>query len=426
MAVAINPADNTVYVTGGKHTATEQEEFYTVRYKAGGNTFSEPRIWEDHWVEYVGKPSHGVDIALDYSGNAYVTGPLLEYLGSGTNHHGQTGTRRINKEPTSTPLQSDVAWSTLYQTEDGNSPNSLSLSFEFESGVIKTYTYVTGEQNVLGLGTGGRDVFTLRYQWDGDEDWHVPFGAFDKDDYGLHVAAAGRGNAYVTGMRHGGTNTLGDYLLAGYRRANTTRFTPASYSNSGEDEGRWGAIGGAGLLYYTGASAGTSTGFDFATQQHVETASPSNPSGTNGYFVQAGTYTSGGLSDLSSADSNYLIVAAATNAHTPVVFVNFEGTVSTSATELSIHLLGQVTGSGATGVREKVEVYDLLTNAYVMIADHPASVSTDSPVALPLKNDAAQYIDGSGIVKIRVSYYGGTSSSWSAKYNLVRWDIIGT
>jgi len=396
-AVAIG-TDNTVYVTGGVHVDGDAEQFTTVRYKAGGNNVSPVRYWtDDDWITAANKGSHGKAIALDYDGNAYVTGDLI----GGTAP--EIGTAKLKKEASS-PHQE--AWRDYYHPCDGSaSPNSISLSFEIEDDAIKTYTYVTGLRTTEGF-IGSKDVLTIRYLTTGVRDWFVNSSTLNQA--GLHVEAIGYGNAYVAG-----SNDL-DYLINGYRRSGTARFT-ASYDNDDEnDEARSCVVGAAGLAYYTCVSPESGQD-DLLTLSHTESHDTLAPRSAD---VTRGIGT-GDETGVAGSDDSYLQMDTETG--DGKVIAEFGGVVTTSSpTELSVTIEGHVSTSG---IRERVEVYDQIIGDYVWVADQPATTS-DAKTVIPLKDDPKQYIDGSGKVNVRVTYYG--SSAFSAYIDLMRWDILGS
>jgi hypothetical protein len=61
----------------------------------------------------------------------------------------------------------------------------------------------------------------------------------------------------------------------------------------------------------------------------------------------------------------------------------------------------------------------------LLASNATAGISSDVRAIIPLKNDPAQYID-SGVMKVRVRFLGGASSSWTAYIDQLRWDVIGT
>lgn len=324
--VAIAP-DDSVYVTGGVHTSSTVEEFYTVRYKPDGTASSgNIHYWIDTWTDYSGKPSSGRAIALDYDGNAYVTGVLL--AGATTT---EIGTRKIEKDPSSgtTPVDD---WSTIYHPTESAEPAGISLSFEVESGpVLNPHVYVTGKKFEPSSSTN-HDIVTLRYNGtSGTDEWSGPDirGSSSQDDVGLSVVGAGRGNVYVAGRKNN------DLIVFALDKTGSARYT-YTFDNGGADEARSVAMGGAGLVYYTGPSFATGHDLDFLTGSRVESASSCTP---NDYHLLTGT-TSSSVSDVASTDSNWFTISDS-GGKADVYFTGDSGDFSLSSlTELSIKVRG--------------------------------------------------------------------------------------
>jgi hypothetical protein len=403
--------DNTVYVVGGHHysASPDFEEFTTIRYRASGTSGAgSKRIWTDTWYEDAGKPTEGRAIALDFDGNAFVTGIVL------TQDDKDYGTRMILKDPDGSgdPIHGWAA-DAMYAGGGADVPTGISLSFEVELGVLNTYVHVTGRSQDGAIpGRIPYKIATIRYSGaDGSQVWLDRAVDAGNDSAKPYVVAMGKGNVYVAGRKYL-SSTNYDYVLRGLTKAGATRFSDYTYDSgiSGHDEAFWAVMAGAGNVVLAGKSAASSTGIDFLTDQHLESDDPANllsVSVNSGLSYDPGT-------DLDSVDSEYVTAASDDSAAT--FEVTFSGAIE--PTEYSIVLDGHVSVSG---LREKVEIWD---GAWKLISDHPATTS-DAPTVLPIKIDPQRYSTGHlDLVYVRVTYYGAEDSPWTAYLNRARLDQI--
>lgn len=412
-ALAIH-SDNTIYVTGGRHTDVALDyAFTTVRYYADGTyTHTTPEIWVDDWGD--SKPSAGRSICLDADGNAYVTGAVKVI---GAPKGSAIATQKLWRDAQSPNLQ--YAWRDSYDSGGSASDfddEGVSISMSDEQphthGLFVTVSGYTFD------GAATR-IATLRYLCDPLIPSPIWVNTYPSTGQSVsvprQVIATGNGNAYVVGRKDN------DQVLLAYRSDGTQRYSPVVAGGTGYDEAWSAALGGAGLPYYAGPK--TNADLDFLTSRQVETATGANP---YAFTVGIGGSASGTVSNLTSANGSYVSVPSAYGggSFSPTVQVVFTGTSPfTSPSEMSVTLVGHV---GASGLREKVEVYDFNSAAYVSISDQPAPTA-DTPTVLTLhKNPGAYYVDpNTGDVKIRVTYAGGTLG-WSGFFDLVRWDAIGS
>jgi len=206
-AITIDSSRN-VYVTGysGGSGPYGFPDYATIKYYPNGDTA---------WVRrYNGPGDSGdgaKDIAVDGSGNVYVTG---HSYGSGTNNDYAT----IKYYP-----NGDTAWVRRYNGPGNfvDGANAISLD---NSGNI----YVTGYS--VGSGTEW-DYVTVKYNPNGDTVWVRRYnGPADSSDLAYAIAVDDSGNVYVTGESYGGSETGSDYC--------TIKYFPKSTDVKDETEGQ--------------------------------------------------------------------------------------------------------------------------------------------------------------------------------------------
>jgi hypothetical protein len=238
--IAVDGSGN-VYVTGWSWGGTD-EDYVTIKYYFDGDT-----AWVRKYNGLGNKDDEACAIAIDNSSNVYVTGGSW---GTGTYMAWDYAT--IKYYP-----NGDTAWVRRYNGP-GNSGDWASAIALDPSGNV----YVTGGST----GTGSRvDYATIKYFPDGDTDWVRRYnGPANSDDYSRAIAAYDSNNVYVTGSSAGmGTNN--DYATIKYYHngdsAWTRRYQPGS---SLQDDAYAIAVDGSGIVYVTGRSGGSGTYFDYA------------------------------------------------------------------------------------------------------------------------------------------------------------------
>jgi len=203
-----------------------------------------------------GDDDYGQGIAVDGSGNVYVTGH--SYATWGSPLHAYSGgydifVLKLNSSGT-------YQWHTFYGSSNVDEGRAIAVD---GSGNV----YVTGRSNVtwgspLHAHSGYDDIFVLKLNSSGTYQWHTFYGS-SSYDYGQGIAVDGSGNVYVTGHSYA---TWGSPLHAysgGYDifvlKLNSSGAYKwhTFYGSSGDDFGQGIAIDGSGNVYVTGVSAAT-------------------------------------------------------------------------------------------------------------------------------------------------------------------------
>jgi uncharacterized delta-60 repeat protein len=236
-AVAVDASGN-VYVTGSSYGSNGLPDYATVKYSSSG-----ARLWvkryngpEDNW-------DGATEIALDGSGNVYVTGQSFgrNYFDYVTIKYGPSGTRE---------------WLARYDGPANNDdwPNDLAVD---GAGNV----YVTGYS--LGVGTF-YDYATIKYNPSGTQEWVARYnGPGNTKDRAWALGVDASGNVYVTGDSGEGSENSSDYLTVKYNPSGVQQWA-ARYSSL-YDYAIDLAVDASGKVYVTGYSYGLGTYYDYAT-----------------------------------------------------------------------------------------------------------------------------------------------------------------
>ncbi len=243
-AIAVDPSGN-VYVTGRSDVGSGQgQKFTTLKYDAAGNMVSGwPSI-------YTGPLSTTFDqaqaIKLDPSGNAYITGK------SGLAGFEDFLTLKIGASGT-------VAWVKKFNGTSNNEDNAVALVLDnsFSNVFVAGYGFRFG---------GVQDYEVLKYNAStGDSvaaaTYNGPQGSTDQL---TTMTIDNANNVFVTGFSSG-VSTAYDYATIKYNSSLQQQWVQRT-TNSGNDLPFYIAVDNAsGNLYVTGSSQGTGTGYDYLT-----------------------------------------------------------------------------------------------------------------------------------------------------------------
>jgi len=240
LALAVDGSGN-LYVTGysdGDFTATLNYDYATIKYAPNGDTL---------WVRRYNGPGNGFDVAndlaVDNSGNVYVTGPSY----NGTSQDYLT----IKYAP-----NGDTLWTRRYNGSGDGLDRSVAIAVD-DSGKV----YVTGRS--LGVGTDF-DCLTIVYSSNGDSLWAFRYnGTGNLFDRGNGISVDGNGNVYVTGESDGVGR---DYITIKYSSSGDTLWV-RRYNGPGNDidVATALAVDDSGNVYATGNSYASVTAYDYAT-----------------------------------------------------------------------------------------------------------------------------------------------------------------
>jgi Beta-propeller repeat len=192
-AIMLDSTGN-VYVTGGSTGASGFLDYATLKYSATGSQL---------WVARYDGPGHGDDdakgLAVDSSGNAYVTGYSLS---AATSNDYST----IKYDTSGNQI-----WVANYDGPANGNDQAVGIALDSGGNV-----YVTGASS--GIGTNV-DYATTKYDSSGNHVWVARFdGSAHGGDYASAIALDSSGNVHVTGRSFGGVGTWNDYATIRYNQ----------------------------------------------------------------------------------------------------------------------------------------------------------------------------------------------------------------
>lgn len=218
--VALDPTGN-VYVTGSALDPVEYEYYlFTVKYSNDGD-IQDTAMFNSY-------QDHGYDVAINEQGDVYVTG--MYHSGGFENQY-----RTIKYSP-----DFNIIWNDTIDHLRWDDPKAITAD---------------GEGNVY-VGGSTRDdqadpynFYTVKYDGNGNLEWDKEYDAGD-DNEAEGIAADGQGNVYVIGRSYNGADY--DFLLVCYDTYGSVQWFRVYDSGSGD----WGfavATDPAGYVYVTGA-----------------------------------------------------------------------------------------------------------------------------------------------------------------------------
>jgi uncharacterized delta-60 repeat protein len=256
--IAVDASGN-IYIVG--NTASQGaggEDVLIAKYDTSGTI---------QWQRSLGGASteRGQGIAVDASGNVYVTGT--------TNSQGAGGfDLLIAKYNTSGVIQ--------WQRSLGGSASEFGNGIAVDS---SGNVYVVGR--TASQGAGGDDLLLAKYNTSGVIQWQRSLGGAGTDD-GFGIAVDSSGNVYVTGQTASQGAGGADVLIAKYDTSGTIQWQ-RSLGGSASDTSAGIAVDSSGNVYVTGLTASQGAGGNDALIAKLP--NDGSLTGTYGNFVYAAT-----------------------------------------------------------------------------------------------------------------------------------------
>ena len=293
-AIAIDKWNN-IYVTGGSYDLGGNSQFCTIKYNSMG---------EQQWVKHFSFPStsgcYALDIAVDNSGNIFVTGdayPLTAYCDIATIKYNSSGdtvwTRRYNgpanKSDYCRKLAVDRSGNVyIIGSSTGSTTNYDYVTIKYNSAGVQQWAprynnsatngddrpsavgvdstgnvYVTGETPTA---SGYPDIATVKYNSAGAQQWVMTYnGPANMHDGPYDIGCDKSGNVFVTGYSYSASNSINIFTLK-YNSAGVKQWSARVDSGS-----TYTAVAKAisldtlGNVYISGWTSTLSTGYDVAT-----------------------------------------------------------------------------------------------------------------------------------------------------------------
>lgn len=242
-AMTVDVSGN-VYVTGWSNRGANNYDYATVKYNSLG-----VQLWARTYNGPEGNANDiPVAIAVDASGNVYVTG---------------------YREAAASPF----GWATIKYNSSGVQQWVARLDYPVPGGSVARALAIDASGNVYVTGTGmpggpsATDYTTVKYNSSGDQLWIRYYNGLTNNNADIPYAIAldNLGNVYVTGTSEGADNN-NDYATIKYSSSGVqlwaARYNGPGNSNDAADDI---VVDASNNIYVTGQSTGISSGYDYAT-----------------------------------------------------------------------------------------------------------------------------------------------------------------
>jgi len=241
--IAVDGSGN-VYVTGSEAVMWEGLNIWVRKYTSGGD-----EVWTKTYNDTASKNEEGYGIAVDGSGNVYVTG-YEEVVGGGYN----IWVRKYDSD-------GDVVWTRTYDGAANQNDGGYGIAVDGSGNVYVTgYEFVTGESY---------NIWVRKYNSNGDEIWtRTHNGSANSQDGGNGIAVDGSGNVYVTGWE--GVTGESDNIWVRKYNSNGDEIWTKTYNGVANDaDGGYGiAVDGSGNVYVNGEETVTGEGLNIWVRKY--------------------------------------------------------------------------------------------------------------------------------------------------------------
>lgn len=242
--IAVDSSGN-VYVTGYSSNLVSGADYFTIKYDTRGN-----QVWTARYNGAANQDDLTAAISVDKMGNVYVTGTSIE-SGSSSDFT----TIKYNRDGVQ-------EWVVRYNGPANSKDETAALAVD-ESGNI----YVTGRSEGIGA---WYDFATVKYNSKGEEQWVARYaGPANSYDNAIALAVARSGNIYVTGWSLNFGVGPSHYVTIKYSPTGVEQWI-ARYNGVGQSENQASAIAIDRVenVYVIGWSEGINTDWDYATVKY--------------------------------------------------------------------------------------------------------------------------------------------------------------
>jgi uncharacterized delta-60 repeat protein len=284
--VAVDALGN-VYVTGYANNDSSNEDFVTLKYNSSGNL-----LWIATFNDPFGDDDEANSIALDGSGNVYVTGTTTK------------NTDKTNEDYRTIKYNSSGVqqWATAFAGPGGGTDRAVKVVVDASGNPIVTGRSDNGEDD---------DWVTIKYNTNTGAALWTNFLDYTKNDRPETMTIDASGNVYITGRAKDINYDVATRKIDANGNTLWTKF----YAGAGDDRGRAIAVDASGNVYIAGEidlnASSVVDLFDIFTIKY-------NSAGTQ---LWAKTYNGAGSGDdvanaLTVTNSGEVIVVGSTDAAT--------------------------------------------------------------------------------------------------------------
>jgi len=229
LALAVDPADAHIYVTGRMYGSQSGDDTVTVRYRPNGR-----RVWSKRWTGTGGGPDHGGAIAVSPAGVA-VAGVTTNPASGGDGlvlRYSKGGVLR---------------WERVVDGGQGGSgvDRFAAVAIDSEGGVTVAGSLTTTAEH-------GQDVTVVRYGPSGIGAGHWSLEGAGHDEAALDVVVAATGRTYAAGTTAGATGP--DVVVAGLSNVLLPLWPALLYDRGDRDDQAQSVSLTSGAMYVAGVS----------------------------------------------------------------------------------------------------------------------------------------------------------------------------
>ena len=266
-----------IYITGSTggnldgNTSAGLLDIFLTKFSSSGNRIGSKQL---------GTPGDDIAyaVAIDTSGNIYITGSTGGNLGATS-----AGGRDIFL------AKFDSSGNRILTQQFGTNQDDVAYGIAMDS---SGNIYVTGSTggDLGATSAGGLDIFLTKFDSSGNRIFTQQFGT-NQDDIGHGVVVDNSGNIYITGSTKGilGSSSLGllDVFLAKFNSSMVNQFI-VQFGSDRDDVGYSIALSGTDNIYITGSTGGNLPGNTSSGLTDIFLAK-FNSSGANQFLHQLGT-----------------------------------------------------------------------------------------------------------------------------------------
>jgi len=316
-------------------------DYATVKYDSLGN-----ELWVARYDGPVNEEDRAYSLALDNSGNAYVTGGSKGSALLGTDFDYAT----VKYDSLGNEL-----WVARYDGPGNEEDRANSIAVDNSGNV-----YVTGCSKGSALLGTNMDYATIKYDSLGNQLWVARYdGPGNEEDRAYSLALDNSGNVYVTGGSKGSGANM-DYATIKYdSRGNQLWVARYNGPENGRDRAYFLALDNSSNVYVTGGSKGSGANMDYATTKYD----------SRGNELWVARYDGPG----SGWDIAYSLALDNSS---------------------NVYVTGESVGSGINSDYATVKYDSLGNELWVTRYDGPGIISLDRAYSLALDNSGNVYVTG--------------------------------